>query len=139
MRHAILFPARRPPVDPGRHAMLDAASPYPTDDRTPGRSRRTDFWRLRHRPQPCPARHRVGGPGRLCISQDKVPGLERQRADPSLQGVLRMRVRADGQITPLALEFRPRPEPVPRDWPGLMMHPWAPAAIQSRYCRPLTW
>ena len=46
---------------------------------------------------------------------DKAPGLERQLADPSLQGVLRMRVRADGQITPLALEFTPRPEPVPRD------------------------
>jgi hypothetical protein len=53
--------------------------------------------------------------GRLYIPQDKALGLERQLAEPSLQGVLRMRVRADGQITPLALEFRPRPEPVPRD------------------------
>ncbi len=39
MRHPILFPARRPPVDSWRHAVLDAASPCPADDRTPGRTR----------------------------------------------------------------------------------------------------
>ena len=49
--------------------------------------------------------------GRLYVAQSAAPGLERQLADPSLQGVLRIRVRADGQITPLALEFRPRPPP----------------------------
>lgn len=49
--------------------------------------------------------------GRLYVAQSAAPGLERQLADPSLQGVLRFRARADGQITPLALEFRPRPSP----------------------------
>jgi hypothetical protein len=49
--------------------------------------------------------------GRLHVAQSAAPGLERQLADPSQQGVLRLRVRADGQITPLALEFRPRPSP----------------------------
>jgi len=51
--------------------------------------------------------------GRLYVAQSAAPGLERQLADPSLQGVLRVRVRADGQITPLALEFRPRLPPQP--------------------------
>lgn len=51
--------------------------------------------------------------GRLYVAQSAAPALERQLADPSLQGVLRVRVRADGQITPLALEFRPRLPPQP--------------------------
>ncbi len=49
--------------------------------------------------------------GRLYVPQDKAAALERQLADRSSRAVLRMRVRADGSITPLRIEFRPRGEP----------------------------
>lgn len=51
--------------------------------------------------------------GRLYTSQDGALRMQQQLADPKLQGVLRFRLRPDGQIVPLGLTFRPRPpEPV---------------------------
>lgn len=47
--------------------------------------------------------------GRLYTSQDSALRMQRQLADPKLQGVLRFRLRPDGQIVPLGLTFRPRP------------------------------
>lgn len=51
--------------------------------------------------------------GRLYLAQDTALRMQQQLADPKQQGVLRFRLRPDGQIVPLALTFRPRPaEPV---------------------------
>lgn len=47
--------------------------------------------------------------GRLYTSQDSALRMQQQLADPKLQGVLRFRLRPDGQILPLGLTFRPRP------------------------------
>lgn len=47
--------------------------------------------------------------GRLYASRDSALRMQRQMADPKLQGVLRFRLRPDGQIVPLGLTFRPRP------------------------------
>ncbi|GMM92031.1 GDYXXLXY domain-containing protein [Qipengyuania sp. MTN3-11] len=53
--------------------------------------------------------------GRLYVSQDRAAELERRLADPALQGVVTIRVREDGHITPLDIGFRPRaPGPVSR-------------------------
>jgi len=60
-----------------------------------------------------PGEGRGLGTGRLYIPQAQASDLERQLTDVSLQGVLRLRVRADGQLTPLGLEFRPRSSPPP--------------------------
>ncbi|WP_374407722.1 GDYXXLXY domain-containing protein [Pelagerythrobacter sp.] len=46
--------------------------------------------------------------GRLYVSQARAAELQRRLADPALQGVVRIRVRGDGHITPLDIEFRPR-------------------------------
>lgn len=51
--------------------------------------------------------------GILYVPQDKAAGLEKQLADPALQGVVTIRVREDGHITPLRIAFRPRPGATP--------------------------
>ncbi len=47
--------------------------------------------------------------GILYVSQTSARGLERKLADPKLQGLIRVRIRKDGVMRPLRLEFRPRP------------------------------
>lgn len=47
--------------------------------------------------------------GRLYVSQARAAELQRRLADPALQGVVRIRLRDDGHITPLDIRFRPRP------------------------------
>ncbi len=47
--------------------------------------------------------------GRLYVSQERAATLQRQLADPKLQGIVRIRVRKDGHLTPLDITFRPRP------------------------------
>ena len=47
--------------------------------------------------------------GRLYVSQAEGTRLERQLRDPKLQGMVRVRLRDDGHITPLRITFRPRP------------------------------
>lgn len=52
--------------------------------------------------------------GRLYVSQERAATLQRRLADPKLQGLVRVRVREDGHLTPLDITFRPRPgEPAP--------------------------
>lgn len=55
--------------------------------------------------------------GILYVAQTEARHLERQLTDPKLQGVVRIRVRDDGMITPLRITFRPRPV-VPRVEPA---------------------
>ena len=51
--------------------------------------------------------------GRLYVAQDAALRMQQQLADPKQQGVLRFRLRPNGEIVPLGLTFRPRPpEPV---------------------------
>ncbi|MDP3908448.1 GDYXXLXY domain-containing protein [Novosphingobium sp.] len=47
--------------------------------------------------------------GRLYIPQAAADRLNAQLADPKLQGIVRVRLRPDGHLTPLGLTFRPRP------------------------------
>ena len=56
--------------------------------------------------------------GRLYIPQTAGPGLEAQLRDPDLQGMIRVRLRADGTLTPLELTFSPRPPAPDRDSPA---------------------
>lgn len=77
--------------------------------------------------EPCPHAVRAGGgwndpegglaSGRLYVSQDRAATLQRRLADPGLQGLVRIRVRADGHLTPLDIVFRPRSaaEPAPAE------------------------
>lgn len=70
-------------------------------------------------PKPCA--HQVTAPvhaqdgivgldsGIIYLSQDKARAMQVQLMDRKLQGVVRIRVREDGHITPLRLTFRPRP------------------------------
>lgn len=46
--------------------------------------------------------------GRLYVAQERATELERGLADPALQGMVRIRVRADGHLTPLDITFRER-------------------------------
>lgn len=46
--------------------------------------------------------------GRLYVPQDRAAALERRLADPALQGMVHIRVREDGHLTPLDIAFRPR-------------------------------
>lgn len=48
--------------------------------------------------------------GRLYASQAEALRLQDQLRDPKLQGVVRIRLRPDGVVTPLKMTFRPRPE-----------------------------
>lgn len=48
--------------------------------------------------------------GIFYASQAQAIALSRQLADPRLQGLVRVRVRADGVMRPVALDFRPRPK-----------------------------
>jgi hypothetical protein len=47
--------------------------------------------------------------GRLYVAQTAGKRLEEQLRDPAQQGMIRMRLRSDGTVTPLELTFRPRP------------------------------
>ena len=47
--------------------------------------------------------------GRLYVPQDEGRRLERQLMDPRQQAFVRVRLREDGHLTPLALSFRRRP------------------------------
>lgn len=51
--------------------------------------------------------------GRLYASRDAALAMQEKLADPKFQGVIRIRLRPDGHITPLRLRFRPRP-PAPQ-------------------------
>lgn len=57
------------------------------------------------------ARREVRGlnSGIFYASQAQAITLSKKLADPKLQGLVRVRVRADGLMRPVALEFRPRP------------------------------
>ncbi|NML10965.1 GDYXXLXY domain-containing protein [Sphingobium sp. AR-3-1] len=48
--------------------------------------------------------------GIFYASQAQAIALSRKLADPRLQGLVRVRVRADGVMRPVALDFRPRPK-----------------------------
>ena len=47
--------------------------------------------------------------GRLYVAQTAGRRLEEQLRNPKLQGLVRVRLRSDGTVTPLELSFRPRP------------------------------
>ena len=47
--------------------------------------------------------------GILYIAQTRAPELEKKLADPKLQGMIRVRIREDGVMRPVAMEFRTRP------------------------------
>ncbi|MBS0482583.1 MAG: GDYXXLXY domain-containing protein [Proteobacteria bacterium] len=47
--------------------------------------------------------------GRLYVSQAEAQTLQEKLWDQKLQGVVRIRLRPDGHITPLNITFRPRP------------------------------
>ena len=52
--------------------------------------------------------------GRLYAPADRARELERKLADPALQGLVRVRLRPDGVLTPLDITFRPKaPAPKP--------------------------
>jgi hypothetical protein len=65
-------------------------------------------------PAACP--YRVGGEGRAAESlggrlyapKDAALDMQDKLADPKLQGVIRVRLRPDGHLTPLSMTFRPR-------------------------------
>ena len=50
--------------------------------------------------------------GILFISQAEAPGLEKKLADSKLQGMIRVRIREDGVMRPVAMEFRARALPL---------------------------
>lgn len=51
--------------------------------------------------------------GIFYASQSQAIVLSRKLSDPALQGLVRVRVRPDGMLNPVALEFRRRPPPQP--------------------------
>lgn len=51
--------------------------------------------------------------GIFYASQSQAIVLSRKLADPGLQGLVRVRVRPDGMLNPVALEFRRRAPPTP--------------------------
>lgn len=59
--------------------------------------------------------------GRLYVAQTTGQRLEEQLRNPALQGMIRVRLRSDGTVTPQELTFRPRPpaaEPARADNPA---------------------
>lgn len=60
--------------------------------------------------QPCAARLRASEAfgGRYYVPIERVQALQRQLANPKLQGVVRIRLRNDGHAVPLEWSFRPR-------------------------------
>ena len=60
--------------------------------------------------QPCAARLRSSEAfgGRYYAPAERAQALQRQLADPGLQGIIRIRLRADGHAVPLDLTFRRR-------------------------------
>ncbi|MFC0590085.1 GDYXXLXY domain-containing protein [Novosphingobium aquiterrae] len=59
----------------------------------------------------CPGFIRAGEAqqGRLYASRSEALRLQERLRDPQQQGVVRIRLRPDGHITPLRITFRPRP------------------------------
>lgn len=49
--------------------------------------------------------------GIFYASQSEALVLSRKLADPDVQGLIRVRVRPDGMLRPIAMEFRRRPRP----------------------------
>lgn len=47
--------------------------------------------------------------GRLYASKEAALDMQTKLADPKLQGMIRVRLRPDGHLTPLSMSFRPRP------------------------------
>jgi hypothetical protein len=47
--------------------------------------------------------------GILYVSQPKAKALEKKLMDEKLQGLIRVKIREDGVMRPVAMEFRPRP------------------------------
>lgn len=56
--------------------------------------------------------------GRLYVAQTVGRRLEEQLRNRNLQGMIRVRLRADGTVTPLELTFRARPSEANRDTPA---------------------
>ena len=56
------------------------------------------------------ARNEVRGleSGILYVAQTRAPDLEKKLADPKLQGMIRVRIREDGVMRPVAMEFQLR-------------------------------
>lgn len=52
--------------------------------------------------------------GKIYIAQTKAAGLERKLFDPKLQAFVHIKIRDDGIVTPIKLDFRPRPAPLPQ-------------------------
>lgn len=68
--------------------------------------------RLRRVGLPCPHPVRTAVSdtllvGRIYIPQAKAAALEAQLADPTLRGIVRLRVRDDGRFVPLDIRFEP--------------------------------
>ena len=51
--------------------------------------------------------------GRLYVAQTAGPRLEAQLRNTALQGMIQVRLRSDGTVTPVELTFRPRPPEPP--------------------------
>lgn len=51
--------------------------------------------------------------GIFYASQSEALVLSRKLADPDVRGLIRVRVRPDGMLRPIAMEFRRRPRPSP--------------------------
>ncbi|NOW47638.1 hypothetical protein FHW96_003818 [Novosphingobium sp. SG751A] len=47
--------------------------------------------------------------GRLFVPQSDAAGLQRALSNPAQQGILRFRLKPDGEIIPLRLSFQPKP------------------------------
>ena len=45
--------------------------------------------------------------GRLYVSQDRARRIEAQMRDRNLRGIVRLRIREDGSVTPVDIRFRP--------------------------------
>ncbi len=75
-----------------------------------GAAPRLDSTRIRSAVESCPlfVRHGEADQGRLYASEARARRLQQQLWDQKLQGVIRIRVRADGHVTPLRLTFRLR-------------------------------
>lgn len=70
--------------------------------------------------------------GRLYAPKDAALAMQGKLRDPRLQGVIRIRLRPDGQITPLRITFRPRPPAAAPDHASVPIAPVAPVPPPPR-------
>ena len=68
--------------------------------------------------------------GRLYIAQTAGQRLEEQLRNPRLKGMIRVRLRSDGTVTPLELTFTPRPPETDSDSPAGSAASAAPPRIR---------